>query len=140
MGWNDTIRKFNVSLGIFELGNVIYFEAYNIYYGEIYNETVGNYHTVIIYNSVPRLTLFPRTGAYVNHVDVRFAFDIFLYRGNITEILMDFGDGSPIVNLTLLEKEEDAHGPGLPIEPEDEQQEMDGCQPGLLEGISKEES
>ncbi|MHA1202122.1 MAG: hypothetical protein ACTSQ4_06355, partial [Candidatus Heimdallarchaeaceae archaeon] len=40
LGFNDTMREYNVSLGIFAVDNIIYFEAYNIYYGELYNETV----------------------------------------------------------------------------------------------------
>ncbi|MCK4896133.1 MAG: hypothetical protein KAS47_04945, partial [Candidatus Heimdallarchaeota archaeon] len=104
---NDTIREYNVSLGIYEVDNIIYFEAYNIYYDELYNETVGNYHTVRIYDSKPYLELFPVSGSYENHEDVTFSFDILLNRGNITEILMDYGDGSPVANLTALEVDED---------------------------------
>ncbi|MHA1551912.1 MAG: hypothetical protein ACTSQC_08205 [Candidatus Heimdallarchaeaceae archaeon] len=107
LGYNDTMREYNVSLGIFAVDNIIYFEAYNIYYGELYNETVGHYHTVRIYDSKPYLELFPVTGAYVNHEEVTLSFDILLNRGNITEILMDYGDGSPIANLTALEADED---------------------------------
>ncbi|MHA1200888.1 MAG: hypothetical protein ACTSQ4_00005, partial [Candidatus Heimdallarchaeaceae archaeon] len=47
------------------------------------------------------------SGAYVNHEDVTFSFDILLNRGNITEILMDYGDGSPVANLTDLEEDEE---------------------------------
>ncbi|MHA1464368.1 MAG: PKD domain-containing protein [Candidatus Heimdallarchaeaceae archaeon] len=106
-GNNDTIHEYNVTLGIFDVDNIIYFEAYNIYYGELYNETVGNYHTVRIYDSRPYLNLLPISGAYVNHEDVTFSFEIALNRGNITEILMDYGDGSPVANLTTLEADED---------------------------------
>ncbi len=107
LGFNDTMREYNVSLGIFDVDNIIYFEAYNIYYGELYNETVGHYHTIRIYDSKPYLELFPVSGSYVNHEDVSFSFDILLNRGNITEILMDYGDGSPVANLTALEADED---------------------------------
>ena len=107
LGNNDTIREYNVTLGIFDVDNIIYFEAYNIYYGELYNETVGNYHTVRIYDSRPYLNLLPISGAYVNHEDITFSFEIALNRGNITEILMDYGDGSPVANLTTLEADED---------------------------------
>ncbi len=107
LDFNDTIREFNVSLGIFDVDNIIYFEAYNIYYGEFYNETVGHYHTIRIYDSEPYLELFPVSGSYVNHEDVTFSFNILLNRGNITEILLDYDDGSPVANLTTLEADED---------------------------------
>ncbi len=104
---NETIREYLVSLGSFSAGNILFYEAYNIYYGELYNETVGHYHTIRIYDSKPYLELFPVSGSYVNHEDVSFSFDILLNRGNITEILMDYGDGSPVANLTALEADED---------------------------------
>ncbi|MBY9002262.1 MAG: hypothetical protein KGD64_15185, partial [Candidatus Heimdallarchaeota archaeon] len=106
-GYNDTMREYNASIGVHAVDNIIYFEAYNIYYGEIYNETVGNYHTIRIYDSKPTLELYPISGSYVNHEDVTFKFDIFLNRGNITEILIDYDDGSLIANLTALEPDED---------------------------------
>ncbi len=106
-GNNDTIREYNVTLGIFDVDNIILFEAYNFYYGELYNETVGNYHAVRVYDSKPYLELFPVSGAYLNREDVTFSFRILLNRGNITEILMDYGDGSPVANLTTLEEDED---------------------------------
>lgn len=105
--YNDTMREYNVSLGIFDVDNIIYFEAYNIYYGEVYNETVGHYHAIRIYDSKPYLELFPVSGSYVNHEEVSFSFDILLNRGNITEILLDYDDGSPVANLTTLEPDED---------------------------------
>ena len=107
LGNNDTIREYNVSLGIYEVDNIIYYEAYNVYYGELYNETVGHYHTIRIYDSKPYLELFPVSGSYVNNEDVTFSFEISLNRGNITEILLDYDDGSPVANLTALEPDED---------------------------------
>ena len=107
LGNNDTIREFNISLGIFDVDNIIYFEAYSYFNGERYNETSGNYHAIRIYESIPDLVLNPKSESYVNHEDVSFTFDITLYRGNITEILLDYDDGSPIANLTALEPDEE---------------------------------
>ncbi|MHA1668706.1 MAG: PKD domain-containing protein [Candidatus Heimdallarchaeaceae archaeon] len=99
-GFNTTVREFTVSLGTFNVGNVIFFEAYNIYYGEFYNETNGNYHSVEIFDSIPQLSIDPIDGFYTNNIQVNFTFSIDYVRGNITGILFDFGDGSPVANLT----------------------------------------
>ncbi|MCG3216808.1 MAG: PKD domain-containing protein [Candidatus Heimdallarchaeota archaeon] len=106
-GYNDTIREYNVSIGLFELGNVVYYEAYNNYYGEIYNETTGIYKRIEIFNSVPQLSVHPLNGTYTNNETVTFTCDIELVRGNITGVLFDYGDTSPLDNLTLLVEEED---------------------------------
>ena len=54
-GYNSTIRKFNATIGPFNVGNIVYYEAYNIYEGEHYNETTGGYHSVERSHRPPRL-------------------------------------------------------------------------------------
>ena len=105
-GYNDTIREFNVSIGVYDLGNIIHYEAYNIYYGEYYNETTGIYKTIEIFNSVPQLSIHPLNGTYTNNETVVFTCEIDTIRGNLTGVLFDYGDGSPLENLTLSIEEE----------------------------------
>ena len=100
-GFNSTIRKFNSTIGPFNVGNVIYFEAYNIYKGEHYNETTGNLHRVEIYDSTPVLSLTPKDGIYTNNETVTFYYEVELVRGNITEATFDYGDGTPLDTLSL---------------------------------------
>ncbi len=104
-GFNDTIREFNVSIGVFDLGNIIHYEAYNIYYGEYYNETF-TLRTIEIFNSVPVLSIHPLNGTYFNNETIVFTCDIDTVRGNITGVLFDYGDGTPLENLTLFVLEE----------------------------------
>lgn len=100
-GYNSTIRKFNATIGPFNVGNIVYFEAYNIYKGEHYNETTGNLHRVEIYDSTPQLSLTPKDGTFTNNETVTFYYEVELARGNITEATFDFGDGTPLAILSL---------------------------------------
>lgn len=98
--YNTTVREYNCSIGIYNANNIIYYESYNIYSNEYYNETSGSFHTLFIYDSRPQLSLHPYDQAYTNNPSVTFTYEIELVRGNITEILLDFGDGSLSANLT----------------------------------------
>ncbi|NPD89467.1 MAG: PKD domain-containing protein [Asgard group archaeon] len=100
-GYNSTIRKFNATIGPFNVGNIIYFEAYNIYKGEHYNETTGNLHRIEIYDSTPELYLTPIDGIYTNNHTVTFFYEVELNSGNITEATFDYGDGTPLDILSL---------------------------------------
>ncbi|MCG3225591.1 MAG: hypothetical protein H7645_01625 [Candidatus Heimdallarchaeota archaeon] len=100
-GYNSTIRKFNATIGSFNVGNIVYFEAYNIYKGAHYNETTGNLHRVEIYDSTPELYLTPKGGIYTNNKTVTFYYEIEMTRGNITEATFDYGDGTPLDILSL---------------------------------------
>jgi hypothetical protein len=100
-GYNSTIRKFNATVGPFNVGNIVYFEAYNIYEGEHYNETTGNYYSIEIFDSTPELYLTPKDGIYTNNETVTFYYEIELARGNITEVTFDYGDGTPLDFLSL---------------------------------------
>ncbi|MHA1304677.1 MAG: hypothetical protein ACTSPI_13345, partial [Candidatus Heimdallarchaeaceae archaeon] len=101
-GWNNTVKEYRFTLGTFDIGNVIYFEAFNLYYGERYNETDGFYHKLKIYDSRPQLSLLPRNNSYLNDPSVEFNFTIELIRGSISGIIVDFGDGE-IKNITDFE-------------------------------------
>jgi len=98
-GYNTSVREYICNIGKFDIGNVIYYEAYNIYHGEFYNETNGDYHQIEIYDAAPHITLNPPDLKYFNTNNVTFSYQIDLARGNITGILIDFGDGN-IANLT----------------------------------------
>jgi hypothetical protein len=100
-GYNSTIRKFNATIGPFNVGNIVYFEAYNIYEGEHYNETTGNLYRVEIYDSTPELYLTPKDGIFTNNETVTFYYEVEMHRGNITEATFDFGDGTPLDILSL---------------------------------------
>ncbi|MHA1952687.1 MAG: hypothetical protein ACW96U_01930, partial [Candidatus Heimdallarchaeaceae archaeon] len=100
-GYNSTIRKFNATIGPFNVGNIVYYEAYNIYKGAQFNETTGNLHRVEIYDSTPVLYLTPKDGIYTNNKTVTFYYEIELTSGNITEVTFDYGDGTPLDILSL---------------------------------------
>ncbi|MFW9852884.1 MAG: hypothetical protein ACFFDS_08075, partial [Candidatus Thorarchaeota archaeon] len=100
-GYNDTIREYSLLLGPYDVGNILYYQAYNIYYGEIYNETAGTLYSLTIYDSRPQLTLRPLNETYFNDEKVTFSYEIELVRGNISGVLFDYGDGSPLDVLPL---------------------------------------
>jgi hypothetical protein len=107
--YNNTVSEYLVSLGTFEIDNLVYFEAYNIYKGEYYNETTGILHLVKIYDSIPHLTLSPKNESYTNNATVTFTYAIDLARGNITGVLFDYGDGTPLDSLILNETNTISH-------------------------------
>jgi hypothetical protein len=100
-GNNDTVREYSLLLGPYDVGNILYYQAYNIYYGEIYNETTGALYSLSIYDSRPRLTLRPLNETYFNTEKITFSYEIELVRGNITGVLFDYDDGSPLEVLPL---------------------------------------
>ncbi len=105
-GYNTTVRTYTANLGKYDLDNLIYYKAFNIYHGEIYNETQS--HTIIVYDSKPSLSLKPTDGRYLNNATVNFRFEIEMIKGNVSEILFNFGDGN-MANIQDLESNSTIH-------------------------------
>ena len=96
----DTIHEYIVSIGTFNSGNIIHYEAYNIYYGEYYNETAGNLKKLAIYDSKPNLALYPVNNSYISKTNITFWYTAGIARGEIYNVSLDFGDGTPLKDLT----------------------------------------
>ncbi len=96
----DIVREYIISIGSFSAGNILFYEAYNIYYDAYYNETNGNMRRLTVYDSKPNLFLYPINNTYTNQNNITFWYTSSLARGDIVDVSLDFGDGSPFENLT----------------------------------------